>query len=258
MNTDALAGLCSAGISHQLAEERSLWESRDTDPRAREELTNRYLPFARRLAGHYRNNLESFDDLFQVASVGLVNAINRYDPTNGTPFRAFAAPTIHGELKRYFRDRIWLVKVPRGLQEEIQTLDATTDELSAELHRAPTDSEIGARSNLGENQIDRARSAKSNRVPTSMDLPVDEEGNSRGERCGSTDPGFRLVEDSDEIRRAMETLGDTERLVLRLRFIDEMTQAEIAERIGFSQMHVSRLIRRSITAVTAFMEEQAY
>lgn len=242
-----------AGLLHQhLADEKELWRRRDTDPRAREELVNRYLPFARRLAGKYRNNLESFDDLFQVASIGLVNAINRFDPDNGSPFTAFASPTIQGELKRYFRDRVWLVRVPRGIQEEIQSVDQATEELAAELHREPTRNELAERANLDEGQVQEALLAKKERNPVAFELPENEEGRPGGERFGREDPGFRLFEDSDEIRRAMAKLGDTERLVLRLRFIEDMTQTEIADRIGCSQMHISRLIRRSLATL---MEE---
>jgi len=233
-------------VKHHLAKEDDLWRLRDTDPQAREELVNRYLPFARRLAARYRNKLESFDDLVQVASIGLVNAVSRFDPDNGSPFAAFASPTIHGELKRYFRDKIWMVRVPRGIQEEIQAVDRTVSELSGELHRDPTPEEIAERSDLDVSQVREALQAKKERNPVSLDLPVDEEGRERGERYGREDPGYRLLEDTDEIKQAMTGLGDTERLVLRLRFIEDMTQTEIAERIGFSQMHVSRLLKRSL------------
>lgn len=108
-----------SGIGQHLAGEASLWKARDTDPRAREELMSRYLPLARSLASRYRGANESFDDLVQVASVGLVNAVNRFEPDKGTPFAAFASPTILGELKRYFRDRVWMVRLPRSLQENI-------------------------------------------------------------------------------------------------------------------------------------------
>lgn len=242
--TEGHAGL--EGIKHQLADEEDLWRLRDSDPRAREELVNRYLPFARRLAARYRHKLESFDDLVQVASIGLVNAVSRFDPDNGSPFAAFASPTIHGELKRYFRDKIWMVRVPRGIQEEIQAVDRAVADLSSELHRDPTPEEIAERSSLDESRVREALQAKKERNPVSLDLPVDEEGRERGERYGHEDPAYRLLEDTDEIKQAMSGLGETERLVLRLRFIEDMTQTEIAERIGFSQMHVSRLLSRSL------------
>lgn len=253
MNTDTIStDRSEVGSIHlHLTDEAALWQARDTDSRAREELVNRYLPFARRIAARYRNNHESFDDLVQVASVGLVNAVNRFDPDNGSPFAAFASPTINGELKRYFRDKIWTVRVPRGLQEEIQAVDSAEQALQAELHRDPTEDEIAERSNLDETQIREARMAKRERNPVSLDLPVDDdEGQTRGERHGAEDPAYRVLEDTDEIRQAMKALGETERMVMRLRFIDDMTQTEIAERIGCSQMHISRVLRRSLNRLS--------
>jgi len=239
-----------SGIRRRRSAEYDLWERRDSDPMVREELVRRYMPFAIKLANRYRNNVESFDDLMQVASVGLINAVNRFDPSNGTAFASFASPTINGELKRYFRDRVWLVRVPRGLQEEILSVDRVSSELSAELHRDPTSVEVAERANLDQKQVDEAILAKADRSPVSLDLTMDDDENRAPTiTLGSEDPGYRLFEDQDEIRNAVTSLGDTERLVLRLRFIDEMTQSEIADRIGYSQMHVSRLIRRSLESL---------
>ncbi|HTU15102.1 MAG TPA: sigma-70 family RNA polymerase sigma factor [Solirubrobacterales bacterium] len=247
METQELQGREAADpIRNHLATERILWRRRDEDPRAKEELIDRYLPFAKRLAGRYINNREAFDDLFQVASVGLVNAVNRFDPDNGSSFAAFASPTINGELKRYFRDRIWLVRVPRGIQEEIHSVDRASEELGAELHRRPTREEVANRADLAPSQVDEAIRAKGDRIPVSLDLPVDGEERVPANRHGAEDPGFRLFEEKDEIRRAVHDLTGTERVVLRLRFIEDMTQTEIADRIGFSQMHVSRLLRRTL------------
>jgi len=248
MNTRELSeSRADVGTMHQhLSTEQALWRRRDSDPRAREELVSRYLPFARRLAGRYHNNREAFDDLMQVASLGLVNAVNRFDPDNGSAFAAFASPTINGELKRYFRDRIWLVRVPRGIQEEIHSVDKASEELSAELHRDPTPGEVAHRANMALSEVNEAIRAKGDRIPVSLDLPVDPDGISPGECRGAEDPGYRLLEDTDEIRHAVSGLTSTERVVLRLRFIEDMTQTEIAERIGFSQMHVSRLLRRTL------------
>jgi len=232
--------------THGQQSERLLWMKRDLDPRAREELIARYLPFARNLASRYMNGRESFDDLVQVASVGLMNAVNRYEPAKGTPFTAFASPTIHGELKRYFRDRIWLVRVPRGLQEEIMAVDSATSELSAQLHRNPTPDELAEHTGLGTEVIDRVSVARQERLPVSLEGEVTDDGESRTERIGNEDPGYEGVENADEMRFAMNKLGETERLVMRLRFIDEMTQSEIAERVGCSQMHISRMLRKSV------------
>lgn len=232
--------------THGQQSERLLWMERDLDPRAREELISRYLPFARNLASRYMYGRESFDDLAQVASVGLLNAVNRYEPAKGIPFTAFASPTIHGELKRYFRDRIWLVRVPRGLQEEIMAVDSATAELSARLHRNPTPDELAYHAGLSPEVIDRVSVARQERLPVSLEGDVTEDGESRSERIGNIDPGYGAVETADEMRLAMNRLGETERLVMRLRFVDEMTQSEIADRIGCSQMHISRMLRKSV------------
>jgi len=236
----------NSGFEQHLAGEDQLWAARDTDPRAREELMERYLPYARSLASRYRGANEAFDDLVQVASVGLVNAVNRFEPDKGTPFAAFASPTILGELKRYFRDRVWMVRVPRGLQENIRTVDTTTTELGAELHRNPTTEEIALHSGLDRADVEEVLVAKMERSPVSLDQPDDDEGHTPEERVGSRDPNFGLIDDKDEIREAMTDLSSVEKRVLRLRFIEDMTQSEIAERIGYSQMHVSRLLRRSL------------
>ncbi|MGB0120434.1 MAG: sigma-70 family RNA polymerase sigma factor [Solirubrobacterales bacterium] len=233
-------------IEHHLATEARLWAERDTNPRAREELMARYLPFARSLASRYRGAAESFDDLVQVASVGLVNAVNRYEPDKGTPFAAFASPTILGELKRYFRDRVWMVRVPRGLQENIRTVETTASHLGAELHRTPTTEEIALHSGLDETAVEEVLLARVERSPVSLDQPEDDRGRTPEDRLGTTDSNFQLVDEQDEIREAMSDLSSVEKRVLRLRFIDDMTQSEIAERIGYSQMHVSRLLRRSL------------
>ncbi len=211
----------------------------------------RYLPFARSLASRYRGANESFDDLVQVASVGLVNAVNRFEPDKGTPFAAFASPTILGELKRYFRDRVWMIRVPRGLQENIRTVESTSTDLGAELHRSPTIDEIAEHTGMDRAEVNEVLVAKQERTPVSLDQPDDDEGHTPEERVGVQDPNFDLVEDKDEIREAMADLTSVERRVLRLRFIEDMTQSEIAERIGYSQMHVSRLLRRSLEQLEA-------
>lgn len=234
--------------------ESELWERRDEDPHAREELVARYLPFARRLAGKYRNRWESTDDLTQVAALGLLNAVLRFDPSKGTPFAAFASPTIHGELKRYFRDRVWMIRVPRDLQEEILAVDHATEELTAELHRAPTREEIANRTSLDPGAASRASAAKADRIPSSLDSTLDD-GQTRMERFGAEDPRFDAIDDSDELREAMSGLGATESMVMRLRFVEDMTQSEIADRIGCSQMHISRVLRRSIAGILENIEK---
>jgi len=238
----------SRKLDYHSAKESDLWPLRDQDPRVREELVSRYLPFARRLASKYRNRWESSDDLVQVASLGLLNAVNRFDPDKGSAFPAFASPTIHGELKRYFRDRVWMIRVPRDLQEEILEVDHAIDALSADLHRAPTTAEIDEWTGLGEGTASRVSAAKLDRIPSSLDTTTDD-GQTVMEQFGVEDLHYSSVEDSDAMREAMSGLDETANQVLRLRFVDDMTQSEIADRIGCSQMHISRVLKRSISEI---------
>lgn len=244
----------SLRLGHHPADEKELWALRDDDPAARDELVSRYLPFARRIAMKYRNGRESFDDLVQVASVGLLNAVNRFDPSQGSPFMAFASPTISGELKRYFRDRIWMIRVPRDLQEEIIEVDGARQELGAALHREPTLKEIDGHTGLGDGSARRATIAEADRKPASLDTAL-EDGQTELERFGVDDPTFEAIDESDELREAMEGIGDVESKVLRLRFVEDMTQTEIAERVGCSQMHISRVLQRSAETIVERLPE---
>jgi len=226
--------------------------TRDRKPEVREELIRRYLPFARGFALRYRGASEPPDDLIQVASVGLVNAIDRYDPERGTPFTAFAAPTILGELKRHFRDRVWTVRVPRGLHDRMADVDSVTVDLTRELQRSPSVSEIAKR--LGIDQLDvlEVMEAGHNRRPLSLDRPAgsgDPDESTPADWIGGDDERFGLVEDRAALEEAIPHLEERERLVLRLRFVEDMTQSEIAEQIGHSQMHVSRILRRTLQRI---------
>ncbi len=243
-----------------LASERALWarftESRDQA--SREELVRRYLPFARNLALRYRGASESFDDLLQVASLGLVNAINRFEPARGIPFTAFASPTILGELKRHFRDRVWTVRVPRGLHDRMAEVDKAISALTVELQRSPSVGEIAARLDVDPGDVLEVLEANHNRRPLSLDRPVggEEEESPASEWVGDEDEGFELVEDKLTLEGALPHLDERERLVLRLRFVEDMTQSQIAEKIGHSQMHVSRILRRTMERIRAEVAEQ--
>ena len=241
-----------------LADEAELWRRlrEDDDPVAREELVRRHLPFARSLALRYRAASESFDDLLQVASLGLVNAVDRFDPSRGTPFVAFASPTVLGELKRHFRDRVWTVRVPRGLHDRMAEVEKATAALTVELQRPPSVGEIAAKLDLDPTDVLEAMEAGHNRRPLSLDRPVggDEEEAPASEWVGERDEGFELVEDRLALDDALPQLDDRERLVLRLRFVEDMTQSQIAERIGHSQMHVSRILRRSLERLRSEVE----
>jgi RNA polymerase sigma-B factor len=222
---------------------------RQGDPAAREQLVARFLPLARQLARRYQRGGEQLDDLVQVASLGLLKAIDRFDPARETAFSSFAVPTILGELKRHFRDKGWSVRVPRDLQELAVKVDRVGDEMSRELGRAPTPVEIAERTGTTLEQVLEAREASAAYRAVSLDRPRtddEEDGDSYADAMGAEDPGFGLAEDSATVERLMRVLSDREREVLRLRFEEDLTQSEIGQRVGVSQMHVSRLIRQSI------------
>lgn len=252
----------SPGPGEGLASERALWARfvKDRDPATREELVRRYLPFAKNLALRYRGASESFDDLLQVASLGLVNAIDRFDPDRGAPFTAFASPTILGELKRHFRDRVWTVRVPRGLHDRMAEVEKAISELTVELQRSPSVGEIAERLQVEPTDVLEVLEANHNRRPLSLDRPVggeDSEESPAAEWVGDEDSGYELVEDKLALEGALPHLDERERLVLQLRFVEDLTQSQIAERIGHSQMHVSRILRRTLERIRTEVAEQS-
>jgi RNA polymerase sigma-B factor len=251
----------SPGPGAGLASEHELWTrfSERRDEATREELVRRYLPFAKNLALRYRGASESFDDLLQVASLGLVNAIDRFDPERGTPFAAFASPTILGELKRHFRDRVWTVRVPRGLHDRIAEVDKAISTLTVELQRSPSVGEIAAKLELDPIDVLEVLEANHNRRPLSLDRPVggEEDESPASEWVGEEDEGFELVEDKLALEDALPHLDEREREILRLRFVEDLTQSQIAERIGHSQMHVSRILRRTLERIRQEVAEQS-
>ncbi len=219
------------------------------DPAIREELVARYIRFARSMASRYAGKGELSEDLFQVACVGLVNAIDRFDPTRGKPFVAFAAPTVLGELRRHLRDKVWALRLPRRLQERTRQVEAAIGELSLELGRAPTIRETADALDLAEDEVLEAFDAASQRRVNSLDAPVagdDAGAETLVERLGARDGGFARAEDWTTVESLLPLLTEEELKVLRMRFVDELTQSEIGERIGRSQMHVSRMLRRTL------------
>jgi RNA polymerase sigma-B factor len=224
------------------------------DATARDALVERFLPLARQLARRYQRGGEPLDDLVQVASLGLLKAIDRFDPHRETAFSSFAVPTILGELKRHFRDKGWSVRVPRDLQELAVKVDRVGDQMSRELGRAPTPAEIAESIGVPAEQVLEAREAAGAYRAVSLDRPRDddEEGDGgMGDAVGIEDPGFGLAEDSATVERLMRVLSAREREVLRLRFAEDLTQSEIGARVGVSQMHVSRLIRQAVAQLRA-------
>ena len=221
------------------------------DTAARAELVERFLPLARQLARRYQRTNEPLDDLMQVASVGLVKAIDRFDPARGTAFSTYAVPTILGELKRYFRDSGWAVHVPRGMQERVMKLDTAAQELHRKLGRSPSPKELAQELELSEEEVLEAMEAASAYDAVSLEQQRSDTDNGSSsdtfqDKLGTEEERYELVEYGATIAPTLKALSARERLILHLRFVEDMTQSEIAERIGVSQMHVSRLIRRSL------------
>ena len=228
--------------------ERWLFEeyARTGSAGVRGELVERFLPLARRLAGRYGYSDEPFDDLVQVASLGLIKAIDRFDPAKGTRFSSFAVPTILGELKRHFRDRGWALHVPRTIQDRTLRLTQATERLGATLGRAPTAAELADALDLTLEEVIEAEAAASAFRTDSLDAPGDEDGAPLVDLIGADDEQFALVDERTTLAVSWRRLPRTQRQVLRLRFAEDLTQREIGERIGYSQMHVSRLLREAI------------
>jgi RNA polymerase sigma-B factor len=218
------------------------------DPHARDVLAERFMPLARSLARRYESSGEPLEDLVQVASLALVKAIDRFEPTRGHAFTSFAVPTIVGELKRYFRDRTWAVRPPRELQELIMRVDRASVRLSQELDRAPTVSELATAAEASEEQILEALQARSGRGALSIHAPQSREPDAASleDSVGFDDQGFDRAESRAVLDGLCVGLSARAREVLRMRFEEDMTQAEIGERLGVSQMQVSRIIRQTI------------
>lgn len=235
--------------------------ARAGDGRAREQLAERYLPLARRLARRYQRSEEPLEDLVQVASLGLLKAIDRFDTDRDVAFSSFAVPTILGEIKRHFRDRTWSVRVPRDLQELALRVDRTAAELSLDKHRAPTVAELAETLGVSEEQVLEALRAAGAYHAGSLDAPrpgrtdADASGESLGDALGGEEDGFERAEERAVLAPMLARISTRERLVLTLRFGEDLTQAEIGERIGVSQMQVSRLIRQALARLRAGLGE---
>ncbi|MFN2617583.1 MAG: SigB/SigF/SigG family RNA polymerase sigma factor [Thermoleophilaceae bacterium] len=226
----------------------------DGDVDAREQIVARFIPFARELALRYRYTDEPFDDLVQVASMGLLKAVDRFEPGRGIKFTSYAAPTILGELKRHFRDKGWALHVPRELQERVLAVGRETETLSKRLGRSPTPREVAGGLGRSVEDVLAAKEAAGSYQLSSLDAPVSRQADEPAalvELIGSSDNGFDLVEEREEIAASWQTLPELEQRVLGLRFVHDLTQREIGERLGYSQMHVSRLLRRALSRMEA-------
>ena len=231
-------------------EERRLFEAylEGGDLGARERLVARFLPLARQLARRYGAAGEPIDDLIQVASLGLVKAIDRYELDRGTAFSSFAVPTILGEIKRHFRDTGWTVRVPRAIQERRMKVNRAIPALTGKLGRSPTTAEIAEHIDATSEEVLEALEAAVAYEPVSLDTSpgAEDEDETWAQSIGAEDRGYELVEYGATLAPAMRVLPERERMILHMRFVEDMTQSQIADRIGISQMHVSRLIRKAL------------
>src|SRR3954453_8741266 len=238
-------------VAGRVAEQELLTRYHEAgDLAARRELVERFLPFARDLAYRYSYTDEPIDDLVQVACLGLLKAIDRYEPARGNRFTSYAAPTILGELKRHFRDKGWALHVPRDLQERALKAAREGELLAKRLGRSPSVRELAKAMGCSSEELLEAYDAASSYDTASLDAPAsraDAEGAALGERLGRVEGGYGAVPDGLALATAWGDLPPQERRVLELRFVHHMTQREIGEVIGFSQMHVSRLLRRALT-----------
>jgi len=228
---------------------------RDRDPTARERLVRDFLPLAHAIAWRFhRGGADQLEDLQQVAALGLIKALERFDPDKGVAFSSFAVPTIQGEIRRYFRDFTWAVRPPRDLLENALRVDRERERLASELGRSPTTAELAARLDVAPEDIVDGLLAAQARTSDSLDRPVardDEAGATLGDSVGTDDPGFTAAEYSAMADELLGTLSERDAHVVRLRFNEDLTQSQIAERIGCSQMHVSRILRRVLARLYA-------
>ncbi|QEU90566.1 SigB/SigF/SigG family RNA polymerase sigma factor [Streptomyces kanamyceticus] len=213
----------------------------------RQEVVEVWLPMSERLAGRFRNRGESLDDLRQVAALGLVKAVDRYDPRRGTAFESYAVPTVTGEIKRHFRDHMWTLHVPRRVQDLRNRVRFARQDLAQTVSgRAPTTAEIAERAQMSEEDAKAGLEALDSFTALSLDaeLPGSEDGYSLSDALGGPDPALDVVIDRESVKPRIAQLPERERTILYMRFFGDMTQSRIADEMGISQMHVSRLISR--------------
>jgi RNA polymerase sigma-B factor len=232
---------------------------RSGDQRAREQLIERFLPLARKLAARYMRSGEPYDDLVQVASLGLVKAVDRFDPRRGNAFTSYAVPTIVGELKRHFRDSAWTLHVGRRAQERARAVGEARREISAVTGRSPTVSDLAQYLEMETEEVLEGLQAASAYDALSLDAPAsttgDESQGTRAEMVGEVDLDLSRVDERVTILAAAQHLPKIERQVLYLRFGEDLSQTEIADRVGVSQMQISRLLKRSLGRLRELIEE---
>ncbi len=227
----------------------------DGDVHARDRLVQELMPLVRSLANRYAGRGEPTDDLVQVGAIGLVKAIDRFELEKGVELSTYAVPTIVGEIRRHFRDRTWGVHVPRRLKELSMRLSRTRDELSAELGRSPTVAELAEAVGVDEEEAIDALEASKAYSPRSLDQPYEEDEPARVLGLADEERGYAALERGSVVRQGLDALDERERRIVVLRFLRGMSQSEIAAEVGISQMHVSRLLRKSLETMRGRLEE---
>ncbi len=224
------------------------------DQSAREEVIELYAPLARYLASRFRGRGEPLEDLIQVAMVGLIKAVDRFDPAREVRFSTYSSATVVGEIKRHFRDRAWALRVPRRLQEIGLQVSRAISRLHQELGRSPTVGEIAELIRVTDEEVLEAIDAMAAYTADSLDAPAGADEPASIDRLKGEDPGFELLEEWESVAPALKGLPPREKTILYLRFFQGRTQSQIAEEIGISQMHVSRILTRTLERLRAQIE----
>ena len=220
----------------------------------REKLMAGYLPVVEHIARRYRGRGETLADLEQVGAIGLLNALDRFDPSRGVDFLGYAIPTITGEMRRHFRDRTWSIRVPRRLKDLQGPIREAVATLSSSLERAPRPTEIAAQLGLGVDEIIEALNAQQAYACASLDVLVGNTDTALGDLLGQVDESLATAEYRDTLRKALDDLPERERSILILRFFGDLTQTQIATQVGISQMHVSRLLAQTLARLRARLD----
>jgi RNA polymerase sigma-B factor len=229
---------------------------RDGDENAREQALVELMPLVRALASRYAGRGEPLEDLVQVGSIGLIKAVDRFDIDRGADFASYAVPTIVGEIRRHFRDKAWAMHVPRRLKELSLRLSRTLDQLTTELGRSPTITELAAAAGVDEEEAIDALDSMNAYSTRSLHAPFDDlSDDNLAEKLGADEPGYAEVEDGTIVAAGLDALDERERQIVELRFFRELTQSQIASEIGISQMHVSRLLRRALATMHGRIDE---
>jgi len=231
------------------------------NPGVRDHLIQRHEGLVRHVANSYRDSGVPYGDLVGVGHIGLVNAVDRYDPERGTKFATFAVPTIRGELRRFFRDSTWGLRVPRRVQELSLQVREAREDLTRTLGRSPTYAELAGSLSVSEEAVIEAVEVANQYELASLqdpstDSPDEDGGLSVADRAGEVDPSLELLDDRDELAWALSKLPARQRIIIVLRYFQDMSQQQVADRLGISQMHVSRLQRRAIEQLRAILESR--